>query len=58
MGLKKLVFKLALGLIAPKLMRAFGGAGGSRFAGSTYRSYRPKPKGLLGLAARFLRNWR
>ena len=54
MGLKKLLVKLAVRLIAPKLMRVLGGAG-SRVMG---RVHQPKPKGLLGLAARLLKKLR
>ena len=57
MGLKKLVVKLAVRLLAPKLMRALGGAG-VRVTSRPYRAYRPKPKGLLGLAARALKKLR
>jgi hypothetical protein len=58
MGLKKLVVKLAVRLIAPKLMRAFGGAGSSRVMMRPYRAYQSKPRGLLSLAARVLKKLR
>ena len=58
MGLKKLVVKLAMRLIAPKLARALGGASSSRFAGGSYRAYQLEPKSLLGLAARVLKKLR
>jgi hypothetical protein len=57
-GLKKLLVKLAVRLIAPKLMRALGGAGSSRVTMRPYRAYQSKPKGWLGLAARVLKKLR
>lgn len=57
MGLKKLVVKLAARLLAPKLMRALGGAG-SRVTVRPYRAHSLKPKGLLGLVARLLKKLR
>ena len=57
MGLKKLIVKLAVRLLAPKLARALGGAG-ARVVARPYRAYQPKPKGLLGLAARVLKKLR
>lgn len=57
MGLKKLVVKLAVRLLAPKLMRALSGAG-SRVTARPYRTHQSKPKGLLGLAARVLKKLR
>ena len=57
MGLKKLIVKLAVRLLAPKLARALG-ATGARVTARPYRAYQPKPKGLLGLATRVLKKLR
>ena len=54
MGLKKLVVKLVVQLLAPKMMRALGGAVTARLD----RAYPPKPKGVLSLAARVLKKLR
>jgi len=51
MGLKKLVVKPVVRRLAPKLMRALGGAVTARLD----RAYPLKPKGVLSLATRVLK---